>query len=412
MLKRKKDDHEKDSRAAFNEMKREALFGKADDTSLFQQFSGSGSSSSTPRSYSNPLLEATQKEEADEKKRLALIEAKRPRKLFVCGDVRGNFEKLSLTVETQEKKVGNFDAILCVGSLLPNSSDINNIMPYLKGDKRAPRDCYFIDTGEVLLQAAPKGRILNSNLHFLGAYGVREVCGLRVAFLSGHYDPSIYDVPDVDYVGGAFTKRVIKDLQRLVRDDPGKRGVDVLLTSGWPAGICQNIEDEAQRPPEVENNPSWELACAPPLAELCLAIEPRYHIFGSANIFYQRPPFQTLKRGHTCRCIGLGQVGSASKQQKWLHALQLSSMAHMSTEDLTKPPTGIVTACPFNADASQSQAEGTGAKQGPPALADNTELLREAMTHLLSGDMDEYRILAVKLGSSPFVCASTVTPGG
>merc|ERR1719324_425035 len=126
-------------------------------------------------------------------------------------------------------------------------------MPYLKGDKRAPRDCYFIDTGEVLLQAAPKGRTLNSNLHFLGAYGVREVCGLRVAFLSGRYDPATYDTPDVDFVGDTFTARAVGEVRKRVRKDPGQRGIDVLLTCGWPTGVDQEIEDEAQRPPKLES---------------------------------------------------------------------------------------------------------------------------------------------------------------
>merc|ERR1712118_171682 len=114
------------------------------------------------------------------------------------------------------------------------------------------------------------------------------VCGLRVAYLSGYYDEAVYNTADVDFVGGAFTARAVGELCRLVQEDSKKRGIDVLLTCGWPADIDRHIEDQAQLPPEVAGNKSWKLACAPPLAQLSIAIEPRYHIFGSANVFYQR----------------------------------------------------------------------------------------------------------------------------
>merc|ERR1712151_118671 len=81
----------------------------------------------------------------------------------------------------------------------------------------------------------------------------------------------------------------------------------------------------------------WESACAMPLAELNVELQPRYHLFGTADLFYQRPPFQTPK-GYFCRCIGLGTVGSKDKDRKWLHALSLSPMAHMKRDDLTQAP--------------------------------------------------------------------------
>merc|ERR1719379_3198125 len=96
-------------------------------------------------------------------------------------------------VTMQDNKGGPFDAVLCVGSFFPEAgSEVGeDFAAYLKGDKRSPRQLYFIDTGDVLLQAFPDGRTLGANMHFLGAYGVRELYGLRVAFLSGRYDAAI-----------------------------------------------------------------------------------------------------------------------------------------------------------------------------------------------------------------------------
>ena len=57
-----------------------------------------------------------------------MYEAAPPKKLFGCGDARGSFAKLFSTVEAQMSKVGRFDALLCVGTFLPDegcgSSDV------------------------------------------------------------------------------------------------------------------------------------------------------------------------------------------------------------------------------------------------------------------------------------------------
>jgi len=67
----------------------------------------------------NPLLETMRREMVEEtrkKEAKALAEASRSRKLLVCGDARGGFEKLFSMVDMQSKKVGPFDAVFCVGA--------------------------------------------------------------------------------------------------------------------------------------------------------------------------------------------------------------------------------------------------------------------------------------------------------
>merc|ERR1712187_683554 len=106
-------------------------------------------------------------------------------------------------------------------------------------------------------------------------------------------------------------------------------------------------------------------AYAAPLAQLCVGLEPRYHLFGTADVFYQRPPFQTPK-GHFCRCIGLGTVGSKDKERKWLHALSLSPMAHMRRDDLIQAPPNA-TPSPFKdlKRPAPSNADDPPAKKTP-----------------------------------------------
>lgn len=434
----KKERIAKQNHECFLQERQERLYGKADSATLYEQYSRSEESAveKEKQRMRQSILEKERREAAEKERReaAALAEAARARKVLVCGDARGHLAKLFATAEAQNSKVGPFDALLCVGAFMPEAGSAeDSASAYLGGQKQAPLECFFIDPGSVLLQAAPRGKTLGNCLHFLGAYGIREVCGLRVAFLSGHYDPAVYDRTDVDFVGGAFTCRAVGELQRRASRDPRQRGVDILLTCGWPAGLEQRLEQEAQRPPELEGVPPWQRSCAPPLAELCHAIEPRYHLFGSANLFYQRPPFKTLRRGHACRCISLGQVGSASKQQKWLHALALSPMAYMKREDLAQLPAAC-TACPFVApqkrpaeapDAIAAPGQQPGAGTGPAAAqaaaeppssssagqaagegdAEEEELRARAAAALAAGDLGTCQSLAEQLQGRPLLCA-------
>lgn len=302
------------------------------------------------------------------------VAASRPRKLLVSGDAKGvGLDKLFSTVEAQIAKMGSFDALLCVGEFLPSVLNADNdaqVSPYIIGEKKAPMECFFIDSSAMLLQAVPGGKTIGKNLHFLGGYGIREIAGLRVAFLSGAHDPALYDTPGADFVGGCFTGQAVSELKRLAATALDRsRGIDVLLTCGWPAG-CENLVTAGElKPPVFEgegDRPAWKLASAKPLAELCLALEPRYHIFGCANTFYQRPAFRAPRRKHACRLIGLGHVGSTSKQRKWLHALALSPMMHMKSDELQTMPTNV-TQCPFFEGAGSQPTTSTGEKR--PRLA-------------------------------------------
>jgi len=322
-----------------------------------------------------------------EQRRVAaeLAEATRPRKLLVSGDVGGHFHKLFSTCEAQSAKVGAFDILLCVGAFLPHEGG----MEYF-ASKRAPLHTYFVDSGASLLQVAPNGKTLCEHLTFLGGYGVQDICGLRVAFLSGLYDPTLYDLDDADFVGSAFTRGAVEGLRKLVSHDR-KRGIDVFLSCNWPTGY-ENLAEESS----LTGSGRWQQACAQPLAELCLDMEPRYHIFGTADTFHQWPPFQT-QRG-VCRCIGLGNVGSTAR---WLHALALAPKRDPSKEHAS--------------NAKSSPFKRTAKEEAPPAkrrAPSTVEVPRETvLVALLTGDTKTIQDLNEQLQSSVVECgaAGTVT---
>merc|ERR1719271_80076 len=201
-----------------------------------------------------------------------------------------------------------------------------------------------------MLQAAPEGKKLCENLHFLGGFGVQEIEGLTVAYLSGRYDAKVYSSQDAGeagpaFVGTSYTRQAIEGLLQLARK-PGASGIDVLLTAEWPSNIEDKLE-EVDRPKHPEGLPfEWKEVSSPIVAELCSVLEPRYHVFGTADIFYQRPPFQTMKSGHVSRCIGLGKVGSKGKGRMWVHALSLSPTSAMTEAARMQRPHNT-SPCPF-----------------------------------------------------------------
>ncbi|CAJ1429710.1 unnamed protein product [Effrenium voratum] len=89
----------------------------------------------------------------------------------------------------QQKKVGAFNALFAAGSFLPALGDSEAgavLSEFVSGKRQVPVDTYFIDSrSAAFLQAAPEGKQLCERMHFLGGLGVRQLHGLRVAFLSG-----------------------------------------------------------------------------------------------------------------------------------------------------------------------------------------------------------------------------------
>ena len=71
----------------------------------------------------------------------------------------------------------------------PNYVDHDPIRPYKKGEKEAPLPTYFIcgkEWGPSLDQTSGFQEVAK-NIFFLGAQGIKDLHGLRVAFLSGHF---------------------------------------------------------------------------------------------------------------------------------------------------------------------------------------------------------------------------------
>jgi len=304
-------------------------------------------------------------------------ETGRRRRVLTAGDAEGKIAQLFQQVENQQKRVGAFDVLFSVGGFLPSlgpeAKDRAAVLAeYVAGKRAAPLETYFIESSSTaLIQAAPEGKELFKGVHFLGGFGVRQIHGLRIAFLSGRYDPAVYQEQEREaagaaFVGPAFTPHAIQGLIRLAQQ-PGAPPVDLLLTADWPRGLGERL-DEVDQPKHPDGAPvKWHEVTAPPIAELCEALEPRYHVFAGMDIFYQRPPFQTRRSGHVCRLIALGKVGSKGKGRAWVHGLQLSPAVEMTSTALMQRPENT-TPCPFLPPAPAADASGAGAVDGGTSL--------------------------------------------
>lgn len=163
------------------------------------------------------------------------------------------------------------------------------------------------------------------------------------------------------FINDRYTPLVV---ERLCEEMADSGGVDLLLTSEWPAGCMRGVP--AAWPQEIENRKLVKTAvkhCSSnPVGELASAAEPKYHAVGLGGVFWRRPPWRLERRGEivastgemkcgVCRMISLGATdgsrpgvperkrtdkkasdgsvpSSAStpapqKPEKWLHGLDL-----------------------------------------------------------------------------------------
>eukprot|EP00933_Yihiella_yeosuensis_P026983 TRINITY_DN20934_c0_g1_i1.p1 TRINITY_DN20934_c0_g1~~TRINITY_DN20934_c0_g1_i1.p1 ORF type:complete len:472 (+),score=126.75 TRINITY_DN20934_c0_g1_i1:64-1479(+) len=397
-------------------------------------------------------------------------------RILLCGDVRGNLKAVSKQVEKLHAKLPadqQFQAVFCVGEFTAEEMDL---------DVKPPVPVYFIDCGPAcqdLIDETPQGDELSPNLHFLGHYGVANVHGLKVAFLSGKHRADLFE-PDNDddedqelpqaqapasaldrygaqnhgdeglharlqplassgggggggsapqsigpswedlkkkekekeelmsqlFIEGCYTPLAV---ERLCEDIDDSGGIDLLLTSEWPAGCMRGLKDAW--PQEVETRRLAKQAArqcsAPGVSEVASAAEPKYHATGLGGVFWRRVPWKHEKRGEVvqstgelkcgvCRMITLGAVdgsrpgvkedaasssgaytyrkpeeAGASKPQKWLHGLELDPHAVPAQSD-------DATTCPWSAKAdAEAKARAEAAANAPAERPDFSGMDKE-----------------------------------
>jgi hypothetical protein len=210
-----------------------------------------------------------------------------------------------------------------------------------------PGSCAGIDLG-IPVCAYVSGEVtgVNEHLTIMSACGIFTLQHLTVAYC---FDK------DISPQDSAYASLIS------ATKATGYRGCDVFLTDQWPFDIHQFLSS-ADYDAFVSlgtglgngSRTYSSLACT-----LC----PRYHV-SAGPVFYSRAPYLNGSGSPDTRFIGLAAVTtSKEKALKWMHALSLEPLTHMSASDvmsMNQSNVGSATENPFMDTSLRSTSLGQG----------------------------------------------------
>ena len=146
-----------------------------------------------------------------------------------------------------------------------------------------------------------------------------------------------------------------EDLEPLKARATEAGGVDLLITCAMPRG-CHNKLTNTQLPNSEVQNMSSNGSHA--IADLAVLLRPRYHFCSGGEHSWQRPPYSLPGRCglDVCRVICLAHA-QEDKNQKWLHALSLSSRMELRTSLPLAMPENV-TECPYSCVTVTARKDG------------------------------------------------------
>uniref|UniRef100_A0A2K6VLD5 Cwf19-like C-terminal domain-containing protein n=1 Tax=Onchocerca volvulus TaxID=6282 RepID=A0A2K6VLD5_ONCVO len=245
-------------------------------------------------------------------------------KILVCGDVNGQFDSLLKRVDAVNKKNGPFDMLFCVGEFFGPDNESNERI--ISGIVKMPISTYILGSccPSTSRFYPDDGVEFSTNLTYLGKRGILNTAGgLQVAYVSG--------IEGSQALPFQFNQNDVSELLKFVNASTGYLGLDLLLTSMWPAGISKFST----------NCPKVDVEGSCILSQLAAGLKPRYH-FAGMGAHYERTPYRNHRvlqeaAQHVTRFIGLAAVNNPEKD-KWLYAFSITPMRKLSRAELTAQP--------------------------------------------------------------------------
>lgn len=221
-----------------------------------------------------------------------------PEPLLVAalGDIHGRFHRVEAWLDALEQaRRRRVSLVLAVGDVeaFRRADDhrrkaAKRTMPaefaeYADGVRRVKRPLYFIGGNNEdfdALHDLQDGGELAPGVTYLGRSGLRELGGLRVAYLSGIHAPRFIDQPlkrpstqdtlkQAGYFRAAEVERVMS-----------ARDVDVMLVHEWPRGIVQRARELNPAPPRPL--PSYWIG-NPVTRRLVDTVQPKWLLCGHSH---------------------------------------------------------------------------------------------------------------------------------
>ena len=272
------------------------------------------------------------------------------KKILLVGNVDGKFEYLFEKIALLNSKGQTFDCLFCVGNTLTFTF---NIKPYLSKEKIFPLPTYFLDSSELsfsLNDLFPEGKEIFENFTFLGRSGIKDIQGLKIAYLNGIKNEAylnLYkekDAMNIEFSGCYYTRQDLDNLAKQYEEYKSQNNenycLDFFFSNEWPQGFENGLIEY----PKSINNFSIHIA------NLANVLNPRYHIVSMENIYFQRLPYVNNDK-FMSRFIALAGVpdrNDKNYKEKYLYALQVTPSSQMDrsvlftiTEDATKNPYDI-----------------------------------------------------------------------
>mmetsp|Transcript_45887 Transcript_45887/g.139359 ORF Transcript_45887/g.139359 Transcript_45887/m.139359 type:complete len:565 (-) Transcript_45887:91-1785(-) len=251
-------------------------------------------------------------------------EHKRPLRIAVQGCCHGALDRIYATIEAYDAAHSNkppIDLLLCCGDFqaLRNSSDLDTIAvppkyremgsfyKYYSGQVKAPVLTLFIGGNHEAsgyLQELFYGGWVAPNIYYLGAAGIVNFGGVRIAGLSGifkshDFEKGRFEFPPYDNssLRSVYHVRNV-EVYRLKCIQGGSKGVDVMISHDWPRGIEQYgdtaglIRKKKFFQKEIEEN----CLGSPVNEEVLHAMKPRWwfaahlHVKFTANVLHESRP--------------------------------------------------------------------------------------------------------------------------
>lgn len=257
-------------------------------------------------------------------------------KLLFCGDVHGNWTLLLERLnDLQKSQHGPFDILFLTGSCFQDEEEVQN----LRSNVVLPLKTYCFDCPSYISKYE-----LPVNLEVIGA-GRR--CGivnlqhnLTVCYQGSLSSSSNSDMTDLENV-------------RSVVSGVGYRGCDICITAEWPKDMHHFLEEADMN--EFKSTNIGIGVGSREASAFAMLVRPRYHFVTGMGSFYQRSPYSiptgrvigALGINTSTRLLSIGQVSSTKeKSKKWLHALSIRPIIHLSAAELLETPPGT-TDCPY-----------------------------------------------------------------
>ncbi|KAF2760018.1 hypothetical protein EJ05DRAFT_499207 [Pseudovirgaria hyperparasitica] len=261
-------------------------------------------------------------------------------KLVVIGSLNGQFREAFKKLATLNGKHAFAFAIIA-GDLFahPQSESpeqAKDVEALLNGQIDVALPTYFMLGKHALPENVTKkldsasGEVCD-NLSFLGKRTtIKTSEGIRLVALGGVLDPHVTTGVSKDNYLPFYSEGDAKVLR-------GANHADILITTQWPSNIKSGSG--------VELDPQLEPASYQCIAELDVALKPKYHFSTSGESFFEREPFLHTSDSSTegpsvTRFISLASFNN-SKKAKWIYAFSLdpsaSSPAALPT-DITASP--------------------------------------------------------------------------